>query len=146
MPENLAPSGNRPLDRCRVGQMAWGEVRTVLAGASASWQDLDGFHLEAIPDTQPPTSILWAWRHGETETQAWVVRIDRATILVASADVPTEAWRPLLAWKDNEGQVRQARFATGAAVARLSDLEALYWREPVHDGRVPLMFICHRDV
>jgi hypothetical protein len=43
--------------------MPWTEaVREHLAGATCLWQDLDGLHVSAAPQTAPPTSILWGWR------------------------------------------------------------------------------------
>ena len=66
------------------GRMSWTEaVAGPLAGATCLWQDLDGLHVGAAPETAPPTSILWAWR-----PDSWLVRarLDSDVAFVAVHD------------------------------------------------------------
>ncbi len=66
------------------GRMSWTEaVAGPLAGATCLWQDLDGMHVGAAPETAPPTSILWAWR-----PDSWLVRarLDSDVAFVAVHD------------------------------------------------------------
>ena len=63
------------------GRMSWAQaVAGPLADATCLWQDLDGLHVPEVPETPPPTTILWAWR-----PDSWLVRVrlDGDTALVA---------------------------------------------------------------
>ncbi|MCW2914728.1 MAG: hypothetical protein JWN52_2796 [Actinomycetia bacterium] len=52
------------------GRLTWADARTLLAGATCAWTDLDGAHLGPAPETAPVgASHLWAW------TGRWCARL-----------------------------------------------------------------------
>jgi hypothetical protein len=52
------------------GRIRWDRARTLLAGATCAWADLDGSHLGPAPEDAPVgASHLWAW------TDEWCARL-----------------------------------------------------------------------
>ncbi|WP_033326351.1 hypothetical protein [Streptomyces yerevanensis] len=48
----------------RHGRLDWTEARSLLAGTTCAWADLDGFHVtgaDRLPAHPPPSTHLWAW-------------------------------------------------------------------------------------
>ncbi|MGW2917817.1 hypothetical protein ACWDBF_08125 [Streptomyces angustmyceticus] len=48
----------------RHGRLTWPEARTLLAGTTCAWADLDGMHLAPagdLPEETPCATHLWAW-------------------------------------------------------------------------------------
>ncbi|MEU6026954.1 hypothetical protein ABZ825_08025 [Streptomyces tauricus] len=67
----------------RVGRLEWPEARSVLAGTTCAWADLDGFHVaaaERLPHQAPLSTHLWAWGRA----RCLRLRIDGAQALVAA--------------------------------------------------------------
>ncbi|MEU5524513.1 hypothetical protein ABZ759_28610 [Streptomyces sp. NPDC047860] len=68
----------------RHGRMPWPQARTLLAGTTCAWADLDGFHIlpaTKLPDDRPPLAThLWAW----SEDRCLRLRLDGAQALVAA--------------------------------------------------------------
>ncbi|GAA3916514.1 hypothetical protein GCM10023084_79620 [Streptomyces lacrimifluminis] len=67
----------------RIGRLEWPQARSVLAGTTCAWADLDGFHVaaaEQLPQHTPLSTHLWAWDQG----RCLRLRIDGAHALVAA--------------------------------------------------------------
>lgn len=48
----------------RIGRLAWAEARSLLAGTTCAWADLDGFHITGaheLPEEPLHATHLWAW-------------------------------------------------------------------------------------
>ena len=99
------------------GTSSWAEARPALAGADALWQDLDGLHVEPLPEQAPPTSILWAWSAAGDVLHR--LRLDgdvvhRAQLAVNGEkgdDVQVEV-QSLQPWAERDGRVAQYRGPT----------------------------------
>jgi hypothetical protein len=94
-----------------AGRMSWADaVAGPLAGTTCLWQDLDGLHVEAVPRTAPPTSIVWGWLDGGRLVRA---RLDGSTAFVAVLDCPDGGGPPgavrALPWSAGDGRVEANR-------------------------------------
>jgi hypothetical protein len=95
---------NSPLS----GKMTWEQALAgPLTGVTCLWQDLDGLHIEAAPQSPPPTSILWGWRG-----LAYLVRVrldgDTAFIAVhdtSRTDDAASSGGPTLPWSTGDHRV-----------------------------------------
>lgn len=97
---------------CGTGWGSWTDVLALLAGWDATWSDLDGAHVGAVPDEPPKGTHLWAWRG-----DAWArVRIDEDEAVVG-------VLHP-------EGHCPQNGECPGARVAAASETSAASWPEP----------------
>ncbi len=85
--------------------LTWAEAAAgPLDGLECLWQDLDGVHLGAAPDTPPPTSILWAWEpDGDLVVRC---RLDGDVVYLAQRRGLTGA--DLIPWSGH-GRVAQVR-------------------------------------
>lgn len=119
---------------------SWQEVREHLGAVECMWQDLDGFHLEALPDQLPHTSILWAWSNTKGLTVAYRLRLDDKVVYLASIEVPSESGECLSVW-GGRGEVAAAH--DHAAEMGAPDPTALALRYVTDDppgGAVPIPF------
>lgn len=125
-----------------AGRMSWADaVAGPLAGATCLWQDLDGLHVEAAPESAPPTSILFGWLAG---TRLVRVRLDGNTALVAVLDCADglPAAVRVLPWSPGDGRV-QANHGRGLD-RRGGGVGAVYEQVVVGgtgDGTGPITFI-----
>jgi hypothetical protein len=127
-----------------AGRMSWADaVAGPLAGATCLWQDLDGLHVQAAPQSAPPTSILWGWADGRRLVRA---RLDGDTAFVAVLDCedgggPAGAVRTL-PWSAEDGRVMASRGR--GPDARGGGVRAVYEQVVaggIGDGTGPVTFI-----
>lgn len=88
----------------------WNQARSLLADATCLWQDLDGLHHQSIPESAPPTSILWAW-WDSPDLRVARLRIDGDTVYLAVARWPSDSTHTI-AWGGDDGRVQSYRSHT----------------------------------
>ncbi|MGW2410132.1 hypothetical protein ACWCXK_37295 [Streptomyces sp. NPDC001739] len=67
----------------RIGRLDWHQARSLLAGTTCAWADLDGFHVteaDRLPEEPPQSTHLWAW----DTNRCLRLRIDGAQALTAA--------------------------------------------------------------
>ncbi len=66
----------------RIGRLSWPQARSLLAGTTCAWADLDGFHVAdagRLPADPPHSTHLWAW----DQARCLRLRIDGPQALTA---------------------------------------------------------------
>ncbi len=131
-----------------AGRMSWAEaVAGPLAGTTCLWQDLDGLHVEAVPENAPPTSIIWGWLDKSRLVRA---RLDGATAFVAVLDCADGGDLPgavrTLKWPADDGRVAATRGRgpdgrSGGVGARYEQVVV----DGISDGTGPVTFIRPAD-
>jgi hypothetical protein len=125
------------------GKMAWRQALTgPLAGVTCLWQDLDGLHVEAAPDSPPPTSILWGWRDPAYLVR---VRLDGQTAFIAvhdasGTDAAASSGSQTLPWSTGDHRVA----ASHGPAAQDGGVGAVYEQITVAgigDGTGPITFL-----
>lgn len=119
-------------------KMAWSEVVASFVDATGApleclWQDLDGVHIEPVPDHAPPTSIMWAWPApgSSSELQPEALRRVRIDGQIAYVATPRSGGqRVTLPWGGLD-QIAQLRVASAQTA---DQVRAQVFAEYVEDG------------
>ncbi len=100
------------------GTTDWPDLVAACAGMEAAWSDYEGFHVGALPTTQPPCSHLWAWStdgsrlmrarpDGTRVVVGWLLQSPDQTLADKAALVDTVlvTTRPMRQWAPEDKRV-----------------------------------------
>jgi len=112
----------------RIGRLGWVEARSLLAGTTCAWADLDGFHVtgaDRLPEEPPQSTHLWAW----DPNRCLRLRIDGTRALAAAlhpgqdgAEQVRVHVRPGTPWAEDDKQAGPLRPEAHALVFELLEL------------------------
>lgn len=129
---------------CGTGWTDWKSIAAVAGGWMSTWVDLEGPHLEALPESAPDTTHLWAWSQ-----QYWMrARIDEGAVVVgflhqdvdcpqggaSCVEVPVSSQRLAGSWTEHHIRVGSLRDTEWLVLEVLDDAATLFVRSKEDDA------------
>jgi hypothetical protein len=130
------------------GWQTWPAVRQLVGSVECCWADLDGWHVEPLPDDPPPATHMWGW----DRDVLWRLRIDGDTAVVAAlhpvqTSGPQPAGEPAISERVAVRRTRSHGWpaADQQVRARGSQPSSLEWELAEVTGPWPITFVRGRE-